>query len=527
MGRLGKRALAAAAIGTTWFNLFWNFLLGVTTAFDTLGSQAYGAKDRAAVLSWAITALLAMTLVCIPVAAGMWWAEWFALVFFQQPPEIAQLMGTFCRWTLPGLLPFVWSVIIMKAMQTQNMFWAPAAITGMICAANVGINIGMIELAGFTGASAAISISRGLLFAVLLVYMCTCGRGCMSLLRPISSADALKAAPGSTFDANGLQQHQPAPSLEPPAVVEPLLRDAVQEVHSEVELQPAELFTKAKLSSVIASGLSLSRLGQFFKLGIPGGFMMIFDSGAFDITTALAGFLGTVEVDAHIALLTLVTFTYVSFPFAVSVASTIRVGNLLGAGRPMQARLSGYICIALGAGFMACAGAAVFIFRNRLGYIFVDNADVVALVATAAPIASFYMPIDGMFGCVQGVLRGMGRQMSLMIYNLVGFWFAGVVVGYTLCFKYKMGIPGLWWGITIGVFTATLFSMISLFMADWRKEAALAQAAAAESAAEEQLYKEHDGELADGNSGKLTAVLNGHDLEAPLIPEEARLTSEE
>ena len=50
---------------------------------------------------------------------------------------------------------------------------------------------------------------------------------------------------------------------------------------------------------------------------------------------------GTVELDAHTAILTLCVFLFISFPFGVATASTIRVGNLLGAGRPQQARLAG------------------------------------------------------------------------------------------------------------------------------------------------------------------------------------------
>ena len=50
---------------------------------------------------------------------------------------------------------------------------------------------------------------------------------------------------------------------------------------------------------------------------------------------------GTVELDAHTAILTLCVFLFISFPFGVATASTIRVGNLLGAGQPQQARLAG------------------------------------------------------------------------------------------------------------------------------------------------------------------------------------------
>lgn len=38
----------------------------------------------------------------------------------------------------------------------------------------------------------------------------------------------------------------------------------------------------------------------------------------------------------HTAMLTLCVFLFISFPFGVATASTIRVGNLLGAGLGQQ-----------------------------------------------------------------------------------------------------------------------------------------------------------------------------------------------
>ena len=56
-----------------------------------------------------------------------------------------------------------------------------------------------------------------------------------------------------------------------------------------------------------------------------------------------AAYAGTVDLDAHTSLLTLVTFLYFSFPSGVGQASTIRVGNLLGAGQPARAQISGLL----------------------------------------------------------------------------------------------------------------------------------------------------------------------------------------
>ncbi len=43
----------------------------------------------------------------------------------------------------------------------------------------------------------------------------------------------------------------------------------------------------------VRAGLSLQTQAAFWTLGLPGGFMMAADASSFDITTAMAGFLGT------------------------------------------------------------------------------------------------------------------------------------------------------------------------------------------------------------------------------------------
>ena len=53
------------------------------------------------------------------------------------------------------------------------------------------------------------------------------------------------------------------------------------------------------------------------------------------------GILGEAQVDAHALLLTCCVAIYMGFPFGMSTAATIRVGNLVGANRPAEARLSG------------------------------------------------------------------------------------------------------------------------------------------------------------------------------------------
>lgn len=83
-----------------------------------------------------------------------------------------------------------------------------------------------------------------------------------------------------------------------------------------------------------------------------GGGMLALEAGSFEITTAFAGALGKVAVSAHAALLGICTYTFISFPFAIATAATIRVGNLLGAGQARQ------VCMACGVWRAACGRPA-------------------------------------------------------------------------------------------------------------------------------------------------------------------------
>jgi len=47
--------------------------------------------------------------------------------------------------------------------------------------------------------------------------------------------------------------------------------------------------------------------------------------------------------------------------------------------------------------------------------------------------------------------RGLGRQASLMWFNIIGFWVVGFTTGYLLTFKANYGLAGIWWGIFWGI----------------------------------------------------------------------------
>ena len=172
-------------------------------------------------------------------------------------------------------------------------------------------------------------------------------------------------------------------------------------------------------------------------------------------------------------LLTVISFTFVSFPLAVGIAASIRVGQTLGAADANAARATAQCSLALCGGFMTALAAVKLCVRRYLGRLFTDDEAVITLVAELVFIAALFQISDGMQAVCAGVMRGMGRQRLVAGLNLVGFWVIGLPLGALLTFgpATHIGVAGLWWGLAAGLTVVAAFGVAVLLRTDWDAEA--------------------------------------------------------
>jgi MATE family, multidrug efflux pump len=52
-----------------------------------------------------------------------------------------------------------------------------------------------------------------------------------------------------------------------------------------------------------------------------------------------------------------------------------------------------------------------------------------------------------------------------MLWNLARHWFLGLPVAYSLAFHFRLGVIGLWWGLSIGLINCG----IALLIVWWRR----------------------------------------------------------
>ncbi|KAI7899044.1 mate-domain-containing protein [Cokeromyces recurvatus] len=207
----------------------------------------------------------------------------------------------------------------------------------------------------------------------------------------------------------------------------------------------------------------------FLKLSIPSLLMITAEWWAFELSSLAASYLSTNDLATQSIVLTTASATY-TIPFGVSVAASNRIGNALGASLAQTAKIASYITICLAVFFGTLNSTFFMLTRDRIGYLFTSDEDVVRLVSQIIPLCALFQIADGISGVCGGVIRGMGRQSFAAWVNLFSYYVVALPVGYWLTFVKGWGIKGLWIGLTLALFLVATGSLLFLLTADWNHE---------------------------------------------------------
>merc|ERR1719199_64029 len=92
-GHLGKEELAAASLGTAFYNCVFYPLNGVAMAFDTYFSQSFGAGNFTAFGTWLIVGSIVLAGVAVPVTLVLIFCEPIMLALDMDPLLVAPAAG--------------------------------------------------------------------------------------------------------------------------------------------------------------------------------------------------------------------------------------------------------------------------------------------------------------------------------------------------------------------------------------------------------------------------------------------------
>jgi MATE family multidrug resistance protein len=197
------------------------------------------------------------------------------------------------------------------------------------------------------------------------------------------------------------------------------------------------------------------RAVKILKIGAPVAMQYSFEISAFSGAAILIGTIGTIQQAAHQVAINLASVTYM-LASGVASAATIKTGNNFGKQAYQELRRSAIASYHVIIGFMSLTAVLFVLANNILPFIYTEDHAVIAIAAQLLIIAGFFQLFDGTQVVGLGVLRGIGDVNIPTLITFVAYWVIGIPLGYFLGITMNIGVNGIWYGLTLGLLTASL-----------------------------------------------------------------------
>ncbi len=199
------------------------------------------------------------------------------------------------------------------------------------------------------------------------------------------------------------------------------------------------------------------------KIGVPSGIQFVFEVGAFSMAAIMMGWLGTIPLAAHQIALSLVSLSYM-MASGISAASTVRVGNQIGAQDWLNLKKVGSTSFIMVLIFMASCTLFFVLFSNFFPTLYIKDQEVISIAASLIIVAGGFQLSDGIQVVGLGALRGMSDVKIPTYITLAAYWALAIPCSYLLGFTFGFGPEGIWYGLLIGLTAAAL----ALYFRFWK-----------------------------------------------------------
>jgi len=207
------------------------------------------------------------------------------------------------------------------------------------------------------------------------------------------------------------------------------------------------------------------QIKELLKLGLPIGFMYLVESSVFSVIALFLSAYGAQVVASHQIALNVASLVFM-VPLSVSLATSIRVGFLLGANQPVAARFSSYTGVGLTFAYGAASGLGLWYFADFITALYTPAAAVQAIAAELLTFAAVFQLADAIQVTSVGALRGYKDTKVPMLIMIISFWVFSLPLGYALgmtdWFGHSWKAKGFWTGLLVGLTLAAILISIRL-----------------------------------------------------------------
>ncbi|XP_060171585.1 protein DETOXIFICATION 16-like [Lycium barbarum] len=217
---------------------------------------------------------------------------------------------------------------------------------------------------------------------------------------------------------------------------------------------------------------AFSDVPKYLRLAIPSALMICLEIWSFELIVLLSGLLPNPKLETSVLSISLNTSAmFHMLPQGLAGATSVRVSNELGAGRPKAARLAACTATVLATIEGTLLAVVMVSIRKVWGHCYSNEANVVRYVGKMLFFIAGSHFLDAHQSVFSGIARGCGWQKKGAFVNLGAFYLLGVPAGIVLAFVYHVGGQGLWLGIILALSAQALIYLVVILQTNWDKQA--------------------------------------------------------
>jgi len=142
-------------------------------------------------------------------------------------------------------------------------------------------------------------------------------------------------------------------------------------------------------------------------------------------------------------------------PLSMSIAATVHVGALGGAGRMTEARSGGLTSIYMTLSSEIIVALILMMSRYEFVGFYSRDPDVISMAGQLLIFTMIFQILDAFAGPTQGVLRGYKDVNAALYLTALAYWAiaipCGYILGLTSIIVPAMGVTGFWLALGFGL----------------------------------------------------------------------------
>jgi MATE family multidrug resistance protein len=198
---------------------------------------------------------------------------------------------------------------------------------------------------------------------------------------------------------------------------------------------------------------------ECIKLGFPIAMTILFEVTLFAVVAILLAPFGATVVASHQIALNFSALMFM-IPLSLGMATSIRIGYLLGESRPEQAKIATRCAFLLGISIAVFTATLTVLAREPIARLYSIDEEVITLASSLLLLAAMFQFSDAIQVISGTALRGYKDTAWMFYLSFISYWIVGMTIGCILGLTDwivpKMAGAGFWIGFICGLSTAAI-----------------------------------------------------------------------